>query len=156
MGNADGAIFINEILGGTAPFTYEWSNGDSTQFVENLLAGLYSVTITDAAGCTFSEEFEVGVVVATDEVDNTGFDVSLYPNPTPASQQATLLIESVFVQDMDVRLFDVRGRILQKEQLVHPSGRMLFSLNAPTVAGVYIIEVKGENGVGVYLKWVVK
>ena len=38
--------------GGTAPYVYNWSNGENTPFVDSLLAGNISVTVTDAAGCT--------------------------------------------------------------------------------------------------------
>jgi len=34
--------------GGFPPYTYQWSNGDTTQTITNLLAGNYSVTITDS------------------------------------------------------------------------------------------------------------
>ena len=36
-----------------------------------------------------------------------------------------------------------------------PGGVHFFLLKAPAIAGVYIVQVKGENGMGVYLKWVV-
>lgn len=39
-------------LGGTEPFTFVWSTGDSTQTIQNLTAGTYTVTLTDAFGCT--------------------------------------------------------------------------------------------------------
>lgn len=38
--------------GGTAPYTYLWSTGGTTQTITNLLPGTYSVTVTTAAGCT--------------------------------------------------------------------------------------------------------
>jgi hypothetical protein len=38
--------------GGTAPYTYAWSNGVSTQNNTNVVAGSYSVTITDSKTCT--------------------------------------------------------------------------------------------------------
>jgi len=47
---ADGAIALT-VWGGTAPYTYSWSNGAITQNISNLKMGLYSVTITDASGC---------------------------------------------------------------------------------------------------------
>jgi hypothetical protein len=40
--------------GGSAPFTYAWSNGGSTQNLSGVIAGEYTVTVTDAAGCTIS------------------------------------------------------------------------------------------------------
>ena len=37
---------------GTAPYTYLWSNGGSTPTIDNLIAGAYTVTVTDANGDT--------------------------------------------------------------------------------------------------------
>ncbi len=42
------------VTGGTAPFTYLWSNGDTASYITNIPAGIYSVTVTDANGCTIS------------------------------------------------------------------------------------------------------
>ena len=39
-------------IGGTAPYSYLWSNGQTSQTATGLGAGLYSVQITDANGCT--------------------------------------------------------------------------------------------------------
>ena len=38
----------------TPPFTYLWSNGDTTQTIINLFAGSYSFLVTDSSGCLFS------------------------------------------------------------------------------------------------------
>ncbi len=39
--------------GGTSPYTYSWSNGQTTASVNNLAPGVYTCTITDSKGCTF-------------------------------------------------------------------------------------------------------
>lgn len=51
FGVASGSIVLNT-LGGTPPFNYNWGAGISVQNRSSLLAGLYSVTLTDSKGCT--------------------------------------------------------------------------------------------------------
>ncbi|GLB50763.1 T9SS type A sorting domain-containing protein [Neptunitalea lumnitzerae] len=53
-GGTDGSATA-AVSGGTAPYTYLWSNGATTATIANLLAGIYSVDITDANGCITSE-----------------------------------------------------------------------------------------------------
>ncbi|WP_422007816.1 PKD domain-containing protein [Roseivirga pacifica] len=57
-GADDGAIDIN-LAGGTAPYTYAWSNGTTTEDLEDLGPGNYSVVVTDANGCTVSASYTV-------------------------------------------------------------------------------------------------
>jgi gliding motility-associated-like protein len=46
-----GSVTLN-VNGGTAPFTYQWSNGASNQNLNNVPSGNYTVSITDSFGCT--------------------------------------------------------------------------------------------------------
>ncbi|MBK6965464.1 MAG: hypothetical protein IPH20_16420 [Bacteroidales bacterium] len=50
-GNANGSVDLS-VSGGTPAYTYAWSNGATTQDLVNVVANTYSVTITDANGCT--------------------------------------------------------------------------------------------------------
>ena len=50
-GNADGQATV-QASGGTAPYTYAWANGQTTELVTGLAPGEYGVTVTDANGCT--------------------------------------------------------------------------------------------------------
>jgi Secretion system C-terminal sorting domain/SprB repeat len=48
---ADGGATVFGI-GGTAPYTYRWSNAQTGQSIDNVVSGSYAVTITDANSCT--------------------------------------------------------------------------------------------------------
>lgn len=49
-GNNDGSVTAN-VSGGTAPYHYTWSNGDTTAVI-HVGAGTYTLSVTDANGCT--------------------------------------------------------------------------------------------------------
>lgn len=50
-GNNNGSILLN-ITGGVSPYSFEWSNGQYSQNLENLIHGTYIVTVGDANGCS--------------------------------------------------------------------------------------------------------
>jgi len=49
-----------EASGGTPPYSFEWSNGETTSTINNLDGGTYTVTVTDAIGA-----FDTGSVTIT-------------------------------------------------------------------------------------------
>ncbi len=54
-----GTASVTNITGGTAPYTYRWNNGATTQTISNLMVGTYTVTVTDAGGCIFSKSVNI-------------------------------------------------------------------------------------------------
>ena len=78
-GATDGQIQLTT-AGGTAPYTYLWSNGATTEDLTDLPEGEYSVTITDANGCTVEELFVVPnpgkVYISLTVTDATGNDMA--------------------------------------------------------------------------------
>ncbi|MDZ4846738.1 MAG: gliding motility-associated C-terminal domain-containing protein [Chitinophagales bacterium] len=54
----DGKVMVN-VLEGAAPFTYVWSDASTDAELANVGEGSYSVTVTDANGCTESVTFDL-------------------------------------------------------------------------------------------------
>lgn len=57
-GAADGTITLN-VTGGTTPYVYAWSNGAAVMMIDNLIAGLYEFTVTDANGCMITGSYNL-------------------------------------------------------------------------------------------------
>lgn len=80
-GGSNGAIDIT-MNGGTSPFVYHWSTGATTQDINNLIPGSYSVTITDFRGCQQFGSFQISqpapLVVTTDVSMYGSFNVSAF------------------------------------------------------------------------------
>ncbi len=95
-GLGDGAISTST-SGGTSPYTYNWNTSAFTSSISNLAAGNYTVTITDANGCTLVEtntivvgdnipptaipqnvtaylDFNGQAIVSANDIDNGSFD----------------------------------------------------------------------------------
>lgn len=71
-GETDGEVMVN-VQGGTSPYSFAWSNSDSTMNASNLGAGMVHVTVTDANGCmiedsvSLSEPDVLAVSIENDE-----------------------------------------------------------------------------------------
>ena len=152
---SDGAIHLDSIEGGTPPFNFLWSNGDTSQSITDLLPGIYSLTITDALSCDEEFAFEVGILVGTDKVVQTGFEVSLFPNPAPQKGYGILSVKTISHQSLKLQLYDVTGRLLRRETIKAPVGKSFQKIRTPEVAGVYLLRFSGKNGQQAFLRWIV-
>ena len=81
-GGSNGAAAANAATGGTGAYTYNWTpgnpTGDGTTAVLGLTAGTWTITATDANGCTASTSFTVTQPTALDMTLASKTDVSVY------------------------------------------------------------------------------
>ncbi|MFY7670837.1 SprB repeat-containing protein, partial [Tenacibaculum sp. MEBiC06402] len=81
FGGNDAFIDVT-IIGGIPPYSYSWNNGETTNKIENLIAGTYEVTIRDKNLCEISQSFTItepaaALSLANETVINlTGFETN--------------------------------------------------------------------------------
>lgn len=105
-GAADGSILINTLTG-LSPFTFNWSNGTTTNPNTGLVSGIYTVTVTDREGCTQVESYEVQDPLSTNELADLQ-ELKLMPNPV----SDILNINGLFskTKDLNIELFNSVGQ----------------------------------------------
>ncbi len=96
-------IIAVEVDGGTAPYTFAWSDGSTASTLESIFQGSYTLTVTDANGCMLSGAWELlPIGIAESEL----VQMRLYPNPfnDRFTVQANQTIERIQVFGMDGRM----------------------------------------------------
>ncbi len=134
----DGIIIVS-VNGGSSPYSYAWTGpGGYTSTALNigsLEPGTYSLTITDAYGCTFTDDYVVGSQVGVDE---NQIDFKIYPNP--ANDQLNLILTEN--GDMTFQLYDNLGRIVLTESVNGTSQIDVSELSG----GIYHFTITSNNG----------
>ncbi len=140
-GKDNGSITVNP-LGGTAPYTYLWNNGSSSQTIENLAPGTYSVIITDGNGC--AREFTALIEEAVSTITlNILSSVNVYPNPTSGH----FWLEAKFTENTtgNISVVDLLGRKVFDKQFEGQEIKTLIDLNE-TVSGTFFLILSADNG----------
>ncbi len=76
-GLTTGSIDLS-VTGGTAPYTYSWSNAVNTEDIASVAAGSYSFVVSDNNGCTFSNNLAITQPLAPLAVTNSSVNVSCF------------------------------------------------------------------------------
>jgi hypothetical protein len=58
FGDADGTIDLS-VVGGTMPYSFAWSNGDTTEDLSSLIGGTYTVIVTDTNNCIWYDTVQI-------------------------------------------------------------------------------------------------
>jgi hypothetical protein len=132
----DGTATVN-VTGGTSPYTYEWNdtNSQTESMAVYLNSGWYSVNVTDANGCQFTDSVFVDSNVGVTE-GKSDF-INIYPNPT--SEMLNFNI-SVF----KVEILDLNGRIVKSTATSNKIDVRSLS------AGNYILKIIIEDAISTH------
>ena len=84
----DGQMMV-EMLGGLAPYTYLWSNGQTTQTATNLTQGTYKVTVTDASNC---KDSVLNTITHPTIITGTVFPTNIINNCIPETSTGSAIV----------------------------------------------------------------
>lgn len=142
-GASDGSIILT-VEGGNPPLTYQWSQGATTKNLINIPAGIYTVIITDAAGCTTTATFEVNITSGTNEA---AVFQQLILSPNPTDGLASLIVKLHQTATIRVAVYDATGRLIweKPETTANELTLPIDLLDSPP--GMYSVFIFVENEV---------
>ncbi len=135
-GAADGSIDLI-VTGGVSPYSYQWSNGSTTEDITGLVSGTYSVTATDAAGCSRM----LTVSLLTVGTDALALEYGLRIAPNPAGEAV-----GVYFRDQataTITLTDLAGRTIATRT---GKASAFFFDTTPLSSGLYLLWVELPTG----------
>ncbi len=142
--NADGMAMIN-LSGGIPPFTLAWNTNpvQTTSTATGLANGTYTVTITDANGCSTLASVDVGVTSAVLSVDDSK-EIEIGPNPFHENVRIILsgnLLEQSTLTE--VLIYNTTGGLVYHSPLSSDSNT---SINLSELStGLYFMELVGKD-----------
>ncbi len=145
-GMSSGSIDV-AASGGTGPYDFDWA-GVGFQFfsseedLDELAAGSYGLTVTDAQGCTASVVVEIETIVTVQEL-SAQWMIHLYPNP--ASDWVVMEWETDETP-VQFRLEDAAGRVLREWNPSNPQGTYSWSVSDLS-SGNYYLRCESSRGV---------
>lgn len=132
-GDSSGTLSV-AMHGGTPPYSYAWSTGDTGTSIQNVPDGMYSITVTDDVGCVYTDSPWLGFPVGLSDDSQNG-DLILYPNP--ATGQLNFIAQGGVQAH---RIYDTQGRLIQQGQHAPVKrGSIDISRIAP---GMYILKLE--------------
>jgi hypothetical protein len=135
-----GSIDIT-VVGGTAPYLFNWDNNEQSEDITNLTAGVYSVSVTDSAGCsfaTFYEIFEDTIEQSAGVNTLPNFSINAYPNPSNGN------ITISWTGDLSsFELVNAAGQLILKEDTFISNSMLINNLGS----GVYFARYHVNNEV---------
>lgn len=148
-GQLDGGLDIT-VQGGTPPYTYSWSNGSSSEDLQNLAAGEYVLYVTDANGCIFETVYTVDSKTNT---ENPQFVNSFNVMPNPAISEINVKVSLEKEMAAKVVIMNHLGQKIDSRTLGKLESETTINITDYT-QGIYFIRL--ETGTGSVTKKLIK
>jgi Zn-dependent metalloprotease len=108
-GANDGSVVVTAPTGGVGPYSFAWTNGDTTQNLSGVGGGTYTISVTDNNGCL--ETASVLVQENPTAIINVDRDLDFSVSPNPAASEICITINKLSEQ-IQVFVTDLLGQQL--------------------------------------------
>lgn len=153
VGNEANGSATAVATGGSGAYTYLWSNNATSATISNLTAGLYSVTVTDANGCTQVGAVTVDALVGAG-APSLASRIRVWPNP--AHDRLTVELHRVLPELLRIDLLAADGRLLRRFQASELRPVLQLELGGEQAPGLILIVFHARDGAVVAEKVLVK
>ena len=131
-------------LGGTEPYTYTWSNGETGMTASNLSNGTLTVTVEDALGCTMESSIELDGITSTHQIENIE---SLFLFPNPATNELYVEVYFKNYSSFTIEVLDLFGKKHLDLKVAETLGGK-YDVNIQNLPnGTYLLNIRSEKGV---------
>lgn len=126
------------VSGNNGPVTYLWSNGGTSDTIQNVAPGTYTVVVTDSAGCSETDTVIVDFSLDVDGINAPGA-IGIFPNPSNGQFQVNVSLPQA--SDLTVYIVNVLGEVVATQSATGmQNGRI--DMNVSLAAGLYMVHVR--------------
>lgn len=138
----DGSV-ATTATGGTLPDAYAWSTGATTANLTKAAAGTYTLTVSDAHGCTFTKT--TTLTCSTGIVENSDVkDLQVFPNP--ANSELNMELVGKTSSRISVKISNLLGEMVLSTNDAANSAVYKHQFDIAALPnGIYFLAVETDN-----------
>lgn len=135
----NGSILLN-IVGGVPSYQVVWNIGETGTFIDDLDAGIYVATITDANGCTLEVSYEITISTSISSFDSRALEV--FPNPSLGL--IYIQLPDALTGQYALDLTDIRGRKISHQTGPSAVSQVFLEVDQ-YVPGLYLLSITDDR-----------
>ncbi len=138
---------VQVTLSGSGAVTYSWDNGitNGVPFTQSIGTVVYTVTGTDANGCSNTDTVSVTVQDCSglDELDANS-TIALYPNPNNGAFSIT--ISNALFSEITIEVLDMNGKVVYESVESNSSDQFTANIELPMIeVGTYFVHLTADG-----------
>ncbi|MGQ3131739.1 MAG: T9SS type A sorting domain-containing protein [Flavobacteriales bacterium] len=124
--------------------SYLWNTGATTQAITVSSSGTYSVTVTDANGCSGSDALNFITTFSVENADGSKGSITMYPNPT--TDLVNLRFENIQAAEVRIDIISMSGAVVLSDMLynVGKDSNVSYQLGG-FAAGMYMLRISYDG-----------